>query len=219
MGIVAEVSKLLNDHEVGYEYIRWTEDELQEYVDDGLIQIALLRPDAFSKTIEVKLKPGAMQELPEGVTQLIDMVGTKDKLGRLKGKPLRLDTSASHIARNYFEDLVCRQSINRGDYQVKAYEFDPNNPHVFYVEPPVPPGEEVGLVLQGVVIPSGKEAVIPQKYHNAVIEWALYRAFGKDLESVADAQISKRHLEHFYSMLQLSQVVDDRVNKVQKGGT
>lgn len=211
MSIVAEVSKLLNDHEKGFEYIRWSKEEIQEYVNDALIQVAMLKPDAFSQLVEMPLKAGAMQELPENVTQLVDIVGTKNQFGCVSGKPSRLDTSASSVARTYFGNANCHQHVARGDYLVKGYEFDPNNPNVFYVSPPVPAGQSVSLLIQGVVIPSGENAKVPSKYHNAVIEWALYRAFGKDLESAADNQLSQQHLQHFYSILQLSQQAEDRL--------
>lgn len=215
MSIIAEISRLLNDQEENYEFLRWSEAELQEYVNDGIAQVAMLKPDAFSKSIDVPLKAGYLQELPKEMTQLIDVLGSKNESGCMSAKPLKNDKNLFDVSRNYFS--FCNKGKSRGNYEVKGYSVDPNNPHTIFVNPPVPAGEEASLTVYGVVLPDGDSPDIPKKYHNAVIEWALYRAFGKDLESAADNQLSQQHLQHFYSILQLSQQAEDRLHEQARG--
>lgn len=220
MSIIAEISALLNDAEEGFANIRWSVQEIQEYVNDALVQLALLKPEAFAKTVEMPLKAGSYQELPEDIMQLIDLIGVKDAYGRIHGKPLRLDTNASYVSHAYFADLACQVAVN-GRYVMRSYVFDPKNPQAIFVYPPVPAGEELSLLVNGVVVTQEGKGEVPRKWHNAVIEWALYRAFSKDTESPVNQQKGSQHLQHFYSILNLSTQAEDRLNRftVLRGGT
>ena len=110
-----------------------------------------------------------------------------------------------------------------GSYVPRSYEFAPENPRMFYVEPPVPSGASVTLIVNAVVTPKHAELddklPIESRFHNAVIEWMLYRAYSKDIESAHDNQTSQQHLAHFYNILQVSQLADDRLHGITNRGS
>jgi len=218
--LATEVAQLLNDAEPEFEHIRWSRAELIEYANDAVVQIAMLRPDTVAKDETVALKPGARQELPEGGTRFQRVEGTFDRHNVLQGQPFRMDTRAARIARTWFAAPSCPHS---GDYVVTAFAFDPANPRVFFVEPPVPPDPPVKVIvsLARVPQPVDENEALPmdRRFHNAVIAWMLYRAFSKDQDSAPDAAHAANHLRHFYEMLGLSQRADERYYGQAGGST
>lgn len=221
--LIAEVAQLINDAEEGYEHIRWTENELIEYANDAVLQLMVVRPDVFTKVVDLPLKPGSQQELPEPISQLIDVLGVRDVFGRVSGRPMRKNAAAAAVARNWFDELSCEVTAADGSYVPRSYEFAPENPRMFYVEPPVPSGASVTLIVNAVVTPKHAELddklPIESRFHNAVIEWMLYRAYSKDIESAHDNQTSQQHLAHFYNILQVSQLADDRLHGITNRGS
>ncbi|SIO50546.1 hypothetical protein SAMN05444172_2579 [Burkholderia sp. GAS332] len=216
--LVLEVAKLLNDAEDGFEYLRWTSDDLLEYANDGAVQIAMLRPDVVSQTETIPLQPGARQELPEGSTRFFRVEGTVDRYGRIVGQPSKTDGTAARVANTWFTPIACPVS---GDYVALSFSFDDTNPTVFYVEPPVPVGQSVKVAVSLARVPDefGADDPVPidRRFHNAVIEWMLYRAFSKDQESATNSTHAASHLKHFYDMLGMSQRADDRYYRKAAG--
>ena len=51
---------------------------------------------------------------------------------------------------------------------------------------------------------------LDRRFHNALVEWVLYRAFSKDQDSTTDDAQSVAHLRHFTEILGLAQRADDR---------
>ncbi|WP_333679873.1 DUF6682 family protein [Dyella sp.] len=215
--LAEEVARLLNDAEHGYAYTRWSQDELIEYANDGVAQIAMLRPDIVAREETITLQPGARQVVPEGAT-FFRVEGTLDRYGRRIGQPSKTDGQAARVAQTWFAVLACPRP---GDYVVLSFAFDDAQPNVFYVEPPVPPGKEVKAVISMARVPDpfGANDAVPldRRFHNALIEWMLYRAFSKDQDSAPDAGLSASHKQHFYEMLGLSQQADDRYFKKSAG--
>jgi hypothetical protein len=119
------------------------------------------------------------------------------------------------VARTWFAPLACPRVS--GEYVVSAFQFDPNDPRAFIVDPPVPSGKPVQIVVSLARVPDAfglrDEVPIDRRFHNAVIEWMLYRAFSKDQDSANDTAQSATHQRHFYEMLGLSQRADDRYHR------
>lgn len=209
--LAREVAQLLNDLEPEFEHTRWSREELIEYANDGVAQIAMLRPEVVARQESLTLRPGARQALPEDATRFFRVEGTLDRYGRLVGQPSKIDGRIARLARAWFAPLSCPRT---GEYVVASFEFDEAHPRVFYVEPPVPPGKPVRVVVSLARVPDtfGADAPIPldRRFHNALIEWMLYRAFSKDQDSAPDAALSASHLRHFYDMLGLSRQSDER---------
>lgn len=212
--LAREVAQLLNDAEAGFEFTRWSSGELIEYANDACAQVAMLRPDVVADSEVIELKPGARQELPEGAHRFYRIEGTVDQYGRIVGQPSRTNGRAARVANTWFAALACPRS---GDYLVMSFQFDDANPTVFYVDPPVPPGKPVKVSVSMARVPDafGEKDAVPMdaRFHNAVIEWMLYRAFSKDQESATSTTHSASHKTHFYEMLGLSVKADSRYSK------
>lgn len=217
--LAREVAALLNDAEEDFEFTRWTESDLIEYANDAAVQITQLRAAEFSAPHTIDLVAGARQTLPAGGLVFYRVVGTIDRAGRTVGQPSATDIAATRVAANWFEALACR--VVTGDYLACSFAFDPDDQKAFYVDPPVPHGKEVQVVVLYADTPphaGEKDALpVPDIYHNAVIEWMLYRAFGKDTESATDSMRSAEHLKTFGGMMAAAQDVYDRHTKQVSG--
>jgi hypothetical protein len=209
--LIIEVAQLLNDAEAGYEHTRWPKEELLEYGVDAITQIAMLRPESVAKTETVALQPGTKQALPDGAIRFYRIEGTLDKDGRLIGQPIAKDVVAARLAASWFNQLDC-VSTYHDDYVVSSFYFEEANPKTFYVSPPVPVGKFISIAVNCALVPETLEleAALPlgRQFHNAMIEWMLYRAFSKDQESATDSGHAQMHLKHFYDILGLSKQAD-----------
>ncbi|SAK62632.1 hypothetical protein AWB76_03283 [Caballeronia temeraria] len=214
--LALEVAALLNDAESGYEFIRWTEAELIEYANDGAAQVASLRPDDFASSQELTLQPGARQTLPNDATHFYRVDGTLDQYGGVVGMPSATDYGATRIAASYFDDLACA-ACRSGAYTVRSFSFDPTSSRSFFVDPPVPAGKPVKIMVTYAAALARAQAddplPLPERYHNAVIEWMLYRAFSKDTESASAASHAQEHFGAFNTLVAASQQVDDRYDR------
>ncbi|WP_319000701.1 phage adaptor protein [Burkholderia metallica] len=213
--VVREVAALLNDDEEEFEFTHWTESDLVEYANDAALQITQWRAGEFSKPHTIDLVAGARQTLPSDGIAFYRVAGTIDRYGRTIGQPSATDTAATRIAANWFEQLACRRLT--GDYAVRSFASDADDQTAFYVDPPVPPGKKIQAVVLYASVPVRAEAgdvlLVPAIYHNAVIEWMLYRAYGKDTESATDAMRSTEHHTTFNNMMAGAQQLYDRYTK------
>ena len=73
----------------------------------------------------------------------------------------------------------------------------------------MPPGKTVQIVVSLSRVPDtfaeSDDVPLDRRFHNAVVEWMLNRAFSKDQDSAADDAASAAHLRHFYEILGWSQ--------------
>lgn len=221
--LLAEVAGLLNDREPGAEYVRWTKLDLLEYMNDGVMQAFLVRPQLFSHNETIDLVPGAAQTLPDGCN-LQKMLGTDGET-----KPARkLDESMLAI----YGGQSCNCSC--GPYKIDGYTSNPTDPNHFFVDPPVPDDgvthkatitclqepKPVAAVVDGsgaVTDFNPADLSIKGKLHNAVIEWMLYRAYSVDMESPQSNNKMTFHVKHFYEMLGLDEKLTDKLVAEQMG--
>lgn len=189
--IVFEVSNQLNDQGI-VPYTRWSRATLITYLNDALIQVGTFRPDAYSQTIQSALVAGSEQLLPVGYSMLksIDYNAAASNCPNAPITETNLD-----LLRAFFKK-PCLPSGGASTYRVLSFAYDPRNPRVFYVSPPVPAdaaGTQVSLTLVAdapaytaadTTTPIG----IDQKYKNALIAWMEMRAYEVDTESVTSRQ-------------------------------
>jgi hypothetical protein len=206
----------LNDIEPGYEHTRWPLPQLFEYITEALEQIAALKPELFASTEVVRLKPGAAQTVPSSLSKLLDVTTNVNSDGS-SGDPI---LPANYTLSRYFNKPSCISSIGK----VSSFRVDPNNPRVFYVNPPAEAHPPQFIQLLGQTRPqairstaddiefSGGDA---STYFNAIKDWALYRAFMKDTESQTSMQRAQQHYRGFYQFLNVK-VQMDMYNKGQR---
>ncbi len=209
---VEEVSRQLNDQQRGFEYTRWVRASIIQYIYDGFLQVALYRPDAFTSNIDVSLVPGVKQQLPEGVLNLVAFVN-----------PLLVTENDFGLTRS-FNKSVCPEELDCDGnvvYTVRSYNYDIRNPGFFFVSPPVPMGLKTPPVVSLNV--AGPPPVIDAtwwlkelpgdvKYHNAVVAWALSRAYEIDTESENNFRLMNYQRSEFYRMMGIKYQMESKFN-------
>lgn len=204
--VVLEVSRQLND-QGSPPFVRWTEQDLINYLNDSLIQIETFRPDAFANTIDMPLVPGSQQTLPAGYSYL-KSVDYNAAASNCPGYPV---TEANlSLLRAYFKK-PCPTSGGDATYRVVNFAYDQRNPTIFYVSPPVP-DDDAGLEVTLTAVAQAPTYTttdytnntpigIDPKYKNAILAWMMMEAYQIDTESVSSRQTKLDNLEVFYKTL------------------
>ncbi len=176
-------------------YVRWTQDELADYLTGAIAQVAALKPTLFTSFVQLPLAAGVVQTVPAEYSELVDITHNLNSDGT-PGEPI--NPGSFSVARALGRSS-CTPAYGDG-YVVRSYTVHPDNDTVFYVDPPVPGGGTravqalVRLAPRPVTV--GTDAVImanttPELYREALKDWMLYRAFSKETES-SDSEAESR---------------------------
>lgn len=202
--IITEVSTQLNDQEPGFLFARWTQAELIDYLNFGLIEVGNYKPDTFAASQEVTLVAGAIQVLPVGSTLLKSV----DYNGSTAGCPFSPIVQCDMEMLRAFFKQPCLPTGGPTNYRVRTYAYDAKNPGIFYVSPPVPAGGTTTVVLTTVnEAPQYSIADLPvivaidQKYITAVEYFMLMKAYEVDTESQTSASENAKYRQMFYNMM------------------
>ncbi|PXW43467.1 hypothetical protein DFO54_111153 [Erwinia sp. AG740] len=195
-------------------WLRWSKSELLDYFNDAINAIIIIRPDAGASIEAFACEPGTRQQLPDGALRLLEVIRVID------GRAIQ---------------PIARESL---DYQfpdwhtmtgpVERYCYDEQVPKVFYLFP----GAESGISLEICVsrLPAaasidGLRRTFPldELYINPVLEWILFRAYGKDSENGNYAMLSSQHYQTFVDLLgvksQTDQAAGQKKQAQSSGGT
>jgi hypothetical protein len=207
--LAKEASKLLNDsgHCDGeYDFTRWSQSELASYGKMGLAMLFSLVPKKFTKIIDFTLKPGTIQELPEGCTKVVKVLNTNGVAASSS-----IANSASDRISNLFSDS-CSGAVDsfKNPYVVKNFSLEETSDGIFYVNPPVPQSEApvtVKVICYSMGDFDAKTTEVPPWAWNSVLEWMLYRAYQSEDESQNSMSQMETHLKNFY-------IIADMLNNV-----
>lgn len=215
--LITEVSRDLNDQEVGNEFVRWTQADLLEFAYDACVQIALLKPDAAAHTETITLVPGEEQSLGQDCHTLSDITFNVDASGKKTDGPNMSDYDTMRSVRR-------RQCAPKdGTYKAVNFAVDKNNRTKFYVSPPVPDTvpptvARVEVVCSGIKSPLllTDEVPVASAYHTAVVHYMLYRAHSRDEESVGSVTRARAFLQEFYNTLRVRVLQEQVMKKEEK---
>lgn len=192
---------------------RWTLEELRVYLNDGLKQIAYLKPSAVSKSKRVSLQRGTYQELPDGehLLRVIRNITSADGVTPRVSGPVITPIDRS-ILDAQFSDWHDENSVPFSA-TVTHVMMDEENPRVFYVYP----GNDGNGAIEAVVsanpakvaapsnpldIASYTTAIdIPTLYENVLRDYVLSRAFEKDAAIPGAVQRAAAYRQSFNDAL------------------
>lgn len=190
------------------DYVRWTKDDLAEYLTDAIAVTAALKPTLFASFVHLQLAPGSMQMVPADYSELIDITHNLYP----DGTHGELINRGSYTAARALGRSSCAPVDGVG-YVVRSYTVHPESDTYFIVDPPVPPNMPYPYVwalvkLAPNVIVAETDAVVmsnttPETYRSILLEWMLYRAFARDTESSDSFNRSQAHYKAYYQFLGL----------------
>jgi hypothetical protein len=160
-------------------FVRWTQSELLNYLNDAQRQIVLFRPDAKAVNTAFVCAASAKQALPADGLRLINV------LRNTSGKAItRVERSILDVQLpNWYETAV-------GADGVKHYVYDALDPKNFYVfpKPAAAASIEIVYAMSPVDIAVNNFTTdtqvigIDDVYANAIMDYMMYRAYQKDSE-------------------------------------
>lgn len=184
--ILTRAAIVLNDED----YVRWETAELLKWLNDAASEIVIRRPQARARVVDVTLAAGALQTLPEGAIQLIDVV--RNKPGR----------AISRVARRLLDD----QEPDWYDAKPGAtlhYTLEEETPTHFYVYPPAVDGAKVEAKYSEAppaVADVADTLDLDRAYIGPLVSYILYRAQSKDSE-FANGAVAVAHFQAFSEAL------------------
>ena len=193
--------------------VHWNAAELLAWLNAGQLELATLVPNANTVTVAKQLVAGSKQTAPSDAIRLIGFTRNLGVTGLVPGKAIR------QIERKLLERYSPNWSTEPAAAVVfhAMYDAEDNNA-VFYVYPPQPMVPQY-IELIYAQIPAiianataGTKITVADFYQNALLDYVLYRAFGKDADSANQAVRSQEHYKMFSSAI-VSKMAADSATK------
>jgi len=180
--------------------VRISESDWIDYINQAVLQILLVRPDANAVLKSVALIEGTKQKIPDDGHCFIDITRNMGEDGETPGKAI------------YGADRETMDQMNPNWHTatvgtvVKNYMFDKKFPRIYFVSPPIGEVTDVYVELVYSEIPdaidqSSDYMPLTETYFTPIKDWALSLAFSMDADSGANSTLGDKHQELFYREL------------------
>jgi hypothetical protein len=179
--------------------IRWTQDELLGWLNDGQREIVLIKPNACVKNQALPLVAGTKQSLPDDSLSLIDVTRNLGVNGTTPGPAIRV------CSREILDAQLPNWHTLAGNATVKHYMYNPMDVKHFYVYPPQPATGTAQVELIYAYSPAdiaiGAAISVDDIYATALVNYVLFRAYSKDTEYAANASLASAYYQAFTALL------------------
>ena len=206
--ILESVTLRYNDSD----YVRLSQSQYLKFLDDAILKLILVRPDAHVKTEIVGLAAGTRQEIPADGYSLIDIYMNKDGSAPnwVNGAPI-LQVERKDL--DYFSDW---HTIGSTITDIDEFAYDSRSPRTFWVSPPPASADTVYVEMDysyGVdsfaalsdPFATVLDMTIPIEdiFRSALIAYMLYLCFSTDSSSSNDMTMAVQYEQSFYQGLGL----------------
>ena len=176
----------------------WTNDEGLGWVNDAQRAIAIVRVDSSVLRSAILLVPGIKQEIVG--RRLIDIHYNMGVDGLTIGAPIRL------VDRTIKDDSDPLWTTETASTEILEYMYAANSPRNFEVSPPVHATTAVYAEVTQAVNPTDCATIsstidLEDIYAPAMIEWVMYRFFGRDSEETPNHQRAIGYFSSFFNLL------------------
>ena len=168
--------------------VRWRRSDLLGWLNDGQLQIVIVRPDAKTTTGPIVLVEGPLQRIPTAGLRLMDI--TRNTGGR----------GVTMITRQQLNDLTTAWFTTASKSVIKHYAFDERFPKQFHTFPPAAAGASVEGRYSVTPTACATEAAnidLDDTYKTPLIDYICYRAFLRDGESPSNLNRSNAFMQAF----------------------
>ena len=202
--IALKVGYTLNDAA----HVRWTEAELLAWINLAQAEIQALKPNVFITTVNIALVAGSKQSIAATHSGLIDVIRNMGAAGAVPGAGIRpVERAQLDVA---FADWHLAEYA---DAIVQCFWFDERDQKVFYVFPTQPAAttQEIEVKVSASPTPLATLAAaiaIDNSWEPAIIDYVLYRAFGKDTTSAPNRERSDKHYQAFMRAMGVRTALD-----------
>lgn len=175
--------------------IRWPDAELLGWVSAGQREIVMLVPSANPVTTAFTAAPNTTRQfIPSDGYQFLDVVSNGQ------------GQAVTGISKALIETLRRSWRTDPGTLYPIHYVFDPRQPRCFHLYPFPIAGAVVELTYSAApaeLTSLGQVIALDDLYANPLLDYVLYRAYSKDLETVGSAERAVAHRTAFENTLGL----------------
>lgn len=195
--LILSISSDLNDNEDGFHNQTWTEQQIREWVAEGVTLVYDKRPDLFMEQKVIPVVPcSVIQDTCDcGVIRRVLGHATKD------GRLLSIMRKQGLESSLQWRGTSCRRAV--GKYKPTSYALDAVT-DTLYVWPEMPPHEEAYILVECASRPDPDSINenVDDGYVTAVKQWVLWRAKSMDAElSSAAMSAAQMHYKAFFDVL------------------
>lgn len=202
--LAAQVIGVLRDAD----YDNWTVSAVHGALNEGELSVVNFEPEATATLVTHSCTEGHEQTIASEGHRLLSVmhnVGASDKPGR-------------GVRRKAVEDLDAFTPGWRGATPsdvVREYAVDERLPRVFFTNPPASDAAKLRISYSKTppaygTVTGSTQTLVGDTYAPAVVEWALYRLFGHDVEGSVNISRSQQHYQAFFNLLGLK-VQNERI--------
>jgi len=176
--------------------VRWPATELLDWVNDGQREVCLFKPSVGAKNETLDLVSGTKQSIPASGLGLLRVVRNMTDAGA-GARSVRI------IDREVLDTQLPDWHSSTTAADVKHYIFDDLDPKTFYVYPPNDGTGHLEIIYAATptAVTSSDDISIPDVYANSLLDYVLFRAYGKDSDHAGNAQRSVQHYQLFTASL------------------
>ena len=165
---------------------RWADAERLDWLNDGLRELAVMKPDAKVKRATVNLVAGAKQSLPADAITL-----------------LGLETAGGVVVTPCVREILDAFSpgwIGKPVRAVQNFMYSPVEPLIFYVYP-AQADNSIAVELRYSAYPAtataGENLDVQDKYATNLLNYVLFRCYSKDAEFAGAAELAANYYTLF----------------------
>lgn len=174
--------------------VRWTSAELVRWVNDAQREIATQHPHSAAKIGNVNLVAGTKQALPAGAIALIRVVRNMGVGGATPAEAPR------RVSQETMDLHHPNWNLDTTTLVVKNWMHDSSVPRIFSVWPPMTSATIVECEYSAIPTPvaAPSDAItLDDFYLNSMVDYVLYRAFSKDIETPGNPAKADKHKAAF----------------------
>lgn len=178
--------------------VRWTVAELLRHLNDGRRELAIYRPDIYSEIASVALVAGTKQSIPSDGNKFMDAIRNLTS-SDAPGNAVRI------VEREIIDSQQPDWHTSTASSVVQHFMFDERSPKIFYVYPPaLGTGHKLEIVYGkspvDITTSDLSSTSVLQKediYVGALLDFMLFKAYGKDSEYAGNLQRANAHYQLF----------------------
>jgi hypothetical protein len=184
--------------------VRWPANELVRWLNDAQRSIVKQRPDAMNTTTTMTLAAGTRQDLDSAA-----LTPPPAKLIEITRNVAVSSTRAAvtEVARGILDRQTPGWHVITPTVNILHYMFDPRDPKTFYVYPPATAQAQLEVMYSAypadIIEPADGltyasvmgNLSVPDIYADDVLDLILARAYSKDSEVAANAQLAAAYAQ------------------------
>jgi hypothetical protein len=207
--VISRARYLLNDTDPSLR--RWEDEELILWTDDAQRAVAVARPDSSPSQRVVTLTAGTKQATPEDCFKLMDVVRNVAQDGLTPGRAIRM------IEREVLDQFDPSWHTAAAKAEVRHFTVDDRSPNTYFVYPPALAGTKIEVLLSqrpATVDSLTDDLAMADMYFDPIVDWVMYRSYGKDTEYTANPAQQAAYLAAFANKLGVKLTKDNAYSAI-----